>query len=840
MRKSKIANSTKNVKNSVLAAVTAALLFAGSFGASAMPVWAGETGDDSAAAQPSHKVVGGYIPMPSKVTNAQTLKNIHFRDIEKDLVDEGKDEKPLLRRGAGIPSAFPTGGYLNQDTVLEYLTTHFPATRNQSPFGTCWAVSAVTLAEFYNICHGYVESGKETETDYSEFHLAYWTYTNGTGKTLNTGGADDTFVLNIDNLIEKLEFGGDVMMGGGGTLFRERGPVLESTLPYPVPPDSVTNYEELVTWSESVTPAPETERGYNIGMIKDAILVPWDIENKSPVVKEAIMENGAISVTMDFRLINGGLSDPDFYDSEHNAYYIPAGTSDAEVNHAVVLVGWDDDFPKEYFPTEAPGDGAWIVRNSWTTDSRWIDDSYFWISYYDAVLSMESAVAYVMDDPEKSYDNNYYYDGEFHFTSNLRFPEDSTSQNRCANVFTACGDTGREEISAVRFAYCSDLPEGGLDYTVNVYRGATTEGGLNLGALCSSTAGKLNAMGIFTIPLREPVMVTAGQNFAVEVVLEGANSLEFEAWAPGITGSGRYDIAVCPGESWAFLPSENRWCDITEDVFTGLLLAPDETISDKSSALEAGYGNAVISVCSIDREPAPKHKKRSSGSSAATASDSAAGETAGEQAETKNTAEQVTNPEAEAELPGGVTEGKTVTFKDVPAGNWAEKAINNVAKLGIFKGIAKDKFAPDDSMSRGMLSKAFCNIADGTENPESAMKDAAGKWYAGSSAWAGAAGIMQGDGKNFNGDAPIDREQLGTGFFRLAIFQGKVKESDVEADDSVLAAFSDGKEISGFARKALTWCVKSGLMKGMGGKINPKGNATRAQVSVMTDRYLAL
>lgn len=58
--------------------------------------------------------------------------------------------------------------------------------------------------------------------------------------------------------------------------------------------------------------------------------------------------------------------------------------------HDVVVVGWDDNFPKENFTIQPEGDGAFICKNSWGEEFG--DDGYFYVSYYDTKICRKSVV----------------------------------------------------------------------------------------------------------------------------------------------------------------------------------------------------------------------------------------------------------------------------------------------------------------------------------------------------------------------------------------------------------------------------------------------------------------
>ncbi|MFR7752624.1 MAG: hypothetical protein ACLU26_04650 [Agathobacter rectalis] len=89
-------------------------------------------------------------------------------------------------------------------------------------------------------------------------------------------------------------------------------------------------------------------------------------------------------------------------DDSYNYY----DTNRAGSGHAIMIVGWDDNFSKDNFKygNKPAHDGAWLVRNSWG-DYK----DYFWMSY-DTVSLMDTAWAFDFTGTD-NYDNNYQLDG---------------------------------------------------------------------------------------------------------------------------------------------------------------------------------------------------------------------------------------------------------------------------------------------------------------------------------------------------------------------------------------------------------------------------------------------
>ncbi|WNX83349.1 S-layer homology domain-containing protein [Agathobaculum sp. NTUH-O15-33] len=160
-------------------------------------------------------------------------------------------------------------------------------------------------------------------------------------------------------------------------------------------------------------------------------------------------------------------------------------------------------------------------------------------------------------------------------------------------------------------------------------------------------------------------------------------------------------------------------------------------------------------------------------------------------------------------------------FDDVPAEKWYADAVSFVTSRGLFSGMGDRTFAPDAQMSRAMLMTVLARL-DG--------QDTAGgeQWYSKAMAWAVQTGISDGT----NPDGSITREQLAAMLYRFA---------GSPAVDGGELAFSDADQVSAYAADALRWASGKGIITGKGGGLlDPKGNATRAEVAAMLMRYVSL
>lgn len=86
---------------------------------------------------------------------------------------------------------------------------------------------------------------------------------------------------------------------------------------------------------------------------------------------------------------------PVFMNEDNYSQYV--WTTEGGVNHAVCIIGYDDNYPASNFleGNQPPADGAWIVRNSW--GPYYGNDGYFYLSYYDHTIYAPETFEYITD-----------------------------------------------------------------------------------------------------------------------------------------------------------------------------------------------------------------------------------------------------------------------------------------------------------------------------------------------------------------------------------------------------------------------------------------------------------
>lgn len=181
--------------------------------------------------------------------------------------------------------------------------------------------------------------------------------------------------------------------------------------------------------------------------------------------------------------------------------------------------------------------------------------------------------------------------------------------------------------------------------------------------------------------------------------------------------------------------------------------------------------------------------------------------------------------------------GSGLPFADVPSGSWYYDDIAYVYDAGLMTGLTATAFGPNLSTTRGMIVTILWRM----ENEPAAKHGCPfadvrrGSYYEQAIAWASENGIVTGfDSSTFAPDRAITREQLAAILFRFAAYRGM----DAVTLRENLSSFQDQAAISAYAVSALNWAVGEGLMQGTGDKLEPTGNATRAQVAAMLRRFM--
>ena len=223
-----------------------------------------------------------------------------------------------------------------------------PLTRNQNPYGTCWAFSTISLAEI-----GMKKAGYVTDfPDYSELHLVYFSY-RGKGLVDPLGGTEGDYNYCKDTDI--LNRGGSLSLSEN-VLINWVGAADEQKAPYKDAYDLINNG---IDQSLAFDDMAHLQNYYNI-----------NIKTNPEIVKQMVKKYGAVGVSY--------YADRSYFNFNTDSFYC---NEEKGTNHAVTVVGWDDDYAASNFSVTPEGNGAWqlsrwqtkncffIIPKSWATHS---------------------------------------------------------------------------------------------------------------------------------------------------------------------------------------------------------------------------------------------------------------------------------------------------------------------------------------------------------------------------------------------------------------------------------------------------------------------------------------
>ncbi|MCQ2524275.1 MAG: hypothetical protein MJ123_08030 [Lachnospiraceae bacterium] len=383
------------------------------------------------------------------------------------------------------------------DPRKQSLGYKLPAVRDQGSYGTCWAHAAVACLEIDLIKNHKASSS----INLSELQLANQAYFHSGKDPVGYLGKDNYYITNFSKGI-----GGNDTLAANALSMRA-GLMDESKY-------SELAYSNMYNYSFKKLPSKYC---YNN---QYAVLDNF-YTMKNPTkddIKSAIEKYGAVKVSYyhDFGSASNGKKG-----AYNNAYGYTSS------NHAVCIVGWDDNYSRDNFNHKPSKNGAWIVKNSWGTYT--LDQGFMYMSYEES--SAQRFSVYDANLASKDYKKIYQYDSVPYTFSNYAYDGYSF-----ANIFTA---TANDKIGAVQFRGSYNK---GATYKVKVYTGCSSSNPVS-GKLAATKSGKFKedaAEATFMISLDSPVSVSKGDKYSV--VLELSNGCSIKYGSYGSVGFGSFTM----------------------------------------------------------------------------------------------------------------------------------------------------------------------------------------------------------------------------------------------------------------------------------------------------------
>ncbi|WP_294853033.1 S-layer homology domain-containing protein [uncultured Oscillibacter sp.] len=176
-------------------------------------------------------------------------------------------------------------------------------------------------------------------------------------------------------------------------------------------------------------------------------------------------------------------------------------------------------------------------------------------------------------------------------------------------------------------------------------------------------------------------------------------------------------------------------------------------------------------------------------------------------------------------------------FSDVPGEAWYAQAVSAAVSGGLLDETGTETFSPTASATRAMAVSALYRLAGSpTVTGTAPFSDVpASAAYANAAAWAQQTGVSAGTkAGTFQPEKSVTRQEL-------AVLLGRYAEKiggENTAKSGALSAFSDGGDVSAYARSDFAWAVSNGVIRGTkDGRLMPGAVLSRAQIAVILTRF---
>ena len=415
--------------------------------------------------------------------------------------------------------------------------------RDQQQTGLCWAFATMSSLET-NLALANLRSGINSSLvyDYSERHMEY---------------ANTRIFANG----EENKMGYNRKPGDGGNFPIAQSYLTNGTGAIPEEEMKFENNNDIIDIEEiqNKTVSSQVYDTVDFADYNENISQKTEIMNQ---VKQHIQDYGSVYASLH---ING----LQCYNPTTAALYCN-NESQHQTNHAVAIIGWDDEYSKENFLPEArpTENGAWIARNSWG------ESGIIYISYEDVNVSKEM-FGIVKASDIIDYDYIYQYD-ELYPSKGLDILDSNIMLGTIFNKKTS----GSEYLTQVSINAADT-------YTCKVYVNPNgsdfSAENMQLVQLKAGETETINA-GYHTLEFAKPLEIT-GNSFAVVVQIQ-TNSANLRVLLESKTEqSSNWDFATIEtGKCFITVGNDLRFADWVD---LGRLLETNENLVNGDSTIKA-------------------------------------------------------------------------------------------------------------------------------------------------------------------------------------------------------------------------------------------------------------